>query len=413
MGSNSFDYEPTEEILITQQSLYFKYIKTKTRSDDCENSTKRIDAKGKRILLIDDEADKGWADVLRKMLPNAEFKTIQEQVPDYDSLSDGAKKTISSGEYDLIFLDLRMNGVAEENTLGPNEFSGMKILKAIKKQNKGNQVIMLTASNKAWNMKALLDAGVDGYYIKESPEYAFPISYSESNANELLQSIIRCLNNGYLRNIYIKIKKIKELISESSLYGERTEEILSSLDIAYDLLAKSDNRNEYKAYSYLQLFLAIEEYVKHPYVIDSSDTGLYLYNGEKRYRILKDKVTTESGVSYDSKISMVNGHYCIKNGKYTNRFFDTNFLVSAVLIYKFGQDNSAAMGWTKIYKARNEKAAHPKSSNVSINDFDRILNFMLYFFDESQANWRKVCDAFKDIDPNEQIALLVEKFNRK
>jgi DNA-binding NarL/FixJ family response regulator len=32
---------------------------------------------------------------------------------------------------------------------------------------------MFTASNKAWNMKALLDAGADGYYIKESPENIF------------------------------------------------------------------------------------------------------------------------------------------------------------------------------------------------------------------------------------------------
>lgn len=71
-----------------------------------------------------------------------------------------------------------MNGVQEEKVLSPNEFSGMKILKAIKAANQGIQVIMFTASNKAWNMKALLDAGADGYYIKESPEFAFPNSYS-------------------------------------------------------------------------------------------------------------------------------------------------------------------------------------------------------------------------------------------
>lgn len=103
-----------------------------------------------------------------------------------------------------------MNGVAEEDTFRPEEFSGMKILKAIKEQNKGNQVIMFTASNKAWNMKALLDAGADGYYIKESPEYVFPASYSDSNARELYDSIVSCFCNGYLRNVYSKIKKIKK-----------------------------------------------------------------------------------------------------------------------------------------------------------------------------------------------------------
>lgn len=415
----------TDNALIKQarQSLYFKYVLALTLSEDVISSLlskegtseeigrlMTINAAGKKILLIDDEADKGWSDVLKQMLNGSTFKTIKEQAADYSSLSEEAQDEIESGNYDLIFLDLRMNGVQEEGKVRPEDFSGMKILKSIKELNKGTQVILFTASNKAWNMKALMDAGADGYYIKESPEFVFPNSYSVNNANELSQCIIRCLNNGYLRDVYLKVKKIKELISDSSLYGERTEEILSSIDIAYDLLAKSGNRNEYKAYSYLQLFLAIEEYVKLPSVIDLSDTGLYLYNGEKRYRILKDRVTTKSGVSYDSKISMVNGHYCIKNDKYTNRFFDTNFLVSAVLIYKFSQDNSAAMGWTKIYKARNEKAAHPKSSNVSVNDFDRILNFMMYFFDKKNNKWRNPNQAFPDIKLEDQLKMLQDKY---
>ena len=412
------------QIKQARQSLYFRYVHALTMSEDSilsllvgESMSEKIgrlttiNAVGKKILLIDDEADKGWSDVLKQMLNGSSFRTIKEYAADFSSLSEESQNEIKYGNYDLIFLDLRMNGAQEEGKIRPGDFSGMKILKSIKELNKGTQVIMFTASNKAWNMKALMDAGADGYYIKESPEFAFPNSYSVSNANELSQCVARCLNNGYLRDVYLKVKRIKELISESSLYGVRTEEILSSIDIAYDLLAKSDNRNEYKAYSYLQLFLTIEEYVKLPSVIDSSDTGLYLYNGEMRYRILKkDKVATKSGVSYDSKISMVNGHYCLKNDKYTNRFFDTNFLVSAVLIYKFSQENSAVMGWTKIYKARNEKAAHPKSSNVSVDDFDRILNFMLYFFDQKNYKWRDSNQAFPDIKLEDQLKMLQDKF---
>ena len=224
-------------------SLYFRYVRALSLgTNDIENiiqgvespstptSLKKIDAAGKKILLIDDEADKGWGDVLCKMLPNSEFKTIQEQVPDYEHLSNDAKKEIESGKYDLIFLDLRMNGVAEEDTLRPDDFSGMKILKAVKEQNKGNQVIMFTASNKAWNMKALLDAGADGYYIKESPEYSFPILYSKSNAREFCASIEQCLKNGYLRKVYHKIKRIKQLIQESNCYGDRTDEILGRIE---------------------------------------------------------------------------------------------------------------------------------------------------------------------------------------
>ena len=419
------DETNNELIKKARLSLYFRYVRalslgTKDIEDIIQQvetpyaptSFKNIEATGKKILLIDDEADKGWDDVLRKMLPNAEFKTIQEQVPDYDSLSEDAKKTIESGKYDLIFLDLRMNGVTEEDTLSPNDFSGMKILKAVKEQNKGNQVIMFTASNKAWNMKALLDAGADGYYIKESPEYSFPILYSESNAREFCASIEQCLKNGYLRKVYHKIKRIKQLIQESNCYGDRTDEILGSIEIAYKLLSKSNQQKEYNAYAYLQLFLIIEEYAKNPLLFDLTETGLYLYNGETRFRILKDKETKGKETSYQSVISMKNGHYTLEKGKYVGRFLETNFLISALLMFKFGEANAAGYQWTKINEMRNG-CAHPDKANLKSADFHRILDFMLIFFDESKAKWRDVTDAFPDVDPNEQLALLQAKFNKK
>jgi len=263
-------------------SLYFRYVRALSLgTNDIENiiqgvespstptSLKKIDAAGKKILLIDDEADKGWDDVLQKMLPNSEFKTIQEQVPNYESLSDGAKKTIESGKYDLIFLDLRMNGVAEENTLSPNDFSGMKILKAIKEQNKGNQVIMLTASNKAWNMKALLDEGVDGYYIKESPEFAFPHSYSLSNAENLYNDIQNCLSVSFeQRSIWKSIKEVKQVMESNNLankyfsgmevmHGLKYQTLISTeLDVVWGLLRSNQEKKE--QLSMLSLFKILE-----------------------------------------------------------------------------------------------------------------------------------------------------------
>ena len=246
-------------------SLYFRYVRAlslKTKDieailNDAETQeeticSKLIDATGKNILLIDDEADKGWDDVLRKMLPNSEFKTIKEEVPNYENLSDDAKKTIESGKYDLIFLDLRMNGVAEEETLRPNDFSGMKILNNIKKLNKGNQVIMFTASNKAWNMKALVDAGADGYYIKESPEYAFPTTYSISNANEFVKTINRCLRRGYLRDVAGEIKQFKKNETSFKYDDKLFCNISVQLDVAYSLISSAITQQQF-AFAYISL----------------------------------------------------------------------------------------------------------------------------------------------------------------
>lgn len=262
-------------------SLYFRYVMALSLgTKDIENimnevetpyadaCVKKIDAAGKKILLIDDEADKGWDDVLRKMLPNAKFKTIQEQVPDYESLSEDAKKEIQSGNNDLIFLDLRMNGVSEEDILTPDEFSGMKILKAIKEINKGNQIIMFTASNKAWNMKALIDAGADGYYIKESPEFAFPLKYSISNTKSFCTNIKECLERSYLKDIAGKIEAHKKELSNSNYDVKLVNQVSVQLDVAYSLISTAITQQQF-AFAYISLEQILEIISEELIVLDN------------------------------------------------------------------------------------------------------------------------------------------------
>ena len=405
-------------------SFYFRYVRTLSLGINDFNKIintnndlttpllpEGIDAKKKNVLLIDDEADKGWEDVLRRLLKGAFFECFNEQINDFNGLSEVIKDNIKNDKYDLIFLDLRMNGVSEENVLKPEDFSGMKILKSIKEINKGTQVIMFTASNKAWNMKALLDAGADGYYIKESPEYSFSKIYTENNARQLCDTILSCFNRGYLRDFYKKLNNVKTMISNSNCFSQKTEEILNSIDVAFDLLAKSGDRQEYRAYSYLQLFLTIEEYVKLSLLFDQTETDLYLYNEGVRYRLLKNKTAKgNNSFSYDSVLSFKNGHYILNKGKY-ERAIDTNFLVSSLLIFKFNAETSGEKKWTKVYKTRNTKAAHPKTQNVSMNDFEILLAFMSFFFNEENSNWRPINDAFEDMSEEEHLDLLKAKFN--
>lgn len=270
-----------ELIKKARHSFYFRYVRALSLgTSDIEDTIqevettstpvniKKIDATGKKILLIDDEADKGWYDVLCKMLLGSIIVPIKEQVPDYNSFSDNAKSEIESGKYDLIFLDLRINGVAEEDTLRPNDFSGMKILNSIKKLNKGNQVIMFTASNKAWNMKALLDAGADGYYIKESPEYAFPTTYSVSNANELVKTINRCLKRGYLKDVAGEIKQFKKNESTFKYEDKLFSNISIQLDVAYSLISSAITQQQF-AFAYISLEQVFEIITDELIVIDN------------------------------------------------------------------------------------------------------------------------------------------------
>lgn len=269
-----FSGDETENELIkrARQSLYFRYVlaltlKQETIFDlanninDVERANRIdvLDASGKKILLIDDEADKGWKDVIGRILNNSNLITFNQQTADYTNLSEDIKKEIEKEDADLIFLDLRINGVAEDRDghIRPYDFSGMKVLKAIKKINPGLQVIMLTASNKAWNMKALVDAGADGYYIKESPEYAFSSEYSTANANNLVKQIERCLEKKYLSIIHTGIKKLKSTLDSCGQSQYFCNRIKNQLNISYILLSQAKTKQDF-AFAYITLEQIIE-----------------------------------------------------------------------------------------------------------------------------------------------------------
>ncbi len=272
-----------------EKSLYFKYeyVQTVNVADLLSgkqqvqyNMLNRppINAKGKRILLIDDEADKGWEYVLKKLIITNEddFSVIAHKAKDFNDFSKEEREDIENGGYDLIFLDLRMNGSEEENVYKPEDFSGMKILKQIKKIQKGVQVIMFTASNKAWNLKALLDEGADGYYIKESPEYKFSLGFSLANYDALRKNISDCLKRSYLREIDNQIKIIKKDFNKT--HGDTTNfknSIIRQLELSFELL--NDSHFEYAFITLYQIIeLVNDQYLDRDdnnvwYIIDTDE----------------------------------------------------------------------------------------------------------------------------------------------
>lgn len=243
-----------------ESSLYFKY--SSIVSLNAEDVTAIIKGRTHKFLtkkicikdiinylLIDDETDKGWDKVLMSLLPNANQEVWKQSIKTYQELSEDIRSKISNGDYDIIFLDLRMSGIAEDDVVNPEHFSGMKILHSIKEVNRGIQVIMLTATNKAWNVKALLDAGANGYYMKESPEYHFPLKYSEQNALAFVNTIKDCISNSYLQDIVSEASRLKKGLPADS---ELTDDIINQISIAVSLILKAKTPDEY-AFAYISL----------------------------------------------------------------------------------------------------------------------------------------------------------------
>lgn len=278
-GGNIEDNE-YPELEKVKKSLYMKYIMASTTDIKTlifqgmvvgSLSERHIRSNDKRILYIDDCAESGWKDTLENLFTNAEFEYIDRSVMSFEEYTEEEQNKILNEDWDLYLLDLRLGGDREESIYDTDDFSGMKVLKRIKEHNRGNQVIMFTASNKAWNFKSLLspDAGANGYYIKESPTLKLPEQFSIMNITTFIADVNKCFERAYLKEFYDLIKEIRAHIKTMRIqqfnpqYLRLFEEVQSQLEIAFNMadIADSPNMQKYAYIAAEQAFEIISAYL--------------------------------------------------------------------------------------------------------------------------------------------------------
>ncbi len=368
-----------------KKKLYFKYVAAFNNIDKLKPSLQNVIEdnkkpikfnfkisgninKPKRILLIDDEASKGWGTVLRKVFktsPAEDFVVINEKVKDFESFSEASKRIIESEKFDLYLVDLRLNGLDEDENLKTEDFSGMKVLKKIKSLNKGNQVIVFTASNKVWNLKALLDAGADDYYMKESPEYNFSNAISKQNYKDFKENVDKCFERSYLREIFTEWKNTQ---SKNTNTDRRfIAESDTALDIAWEQI-----KENYLDFGFLTLFQSIENIANKLYIIDD-------YNDSLEGETTIDK--TDSA-KHEWLMTFVkdkqNGDYFSpgKLNQESQRKPTTIYKVSCLFKIKYKKDEAFLKKIGKLNKLRNDIAHGGTKNSATKEDLMKILSIL-------------------------------------
>lgn len=402
-----------------KKELYFKYITAfnniyklkpaliKVLGQVTIGGPNKIEVQGKKILLIDDEADKGWEVVLRKVFKTSnpeDFVVIKEKVKDFDSLSEANKLIIEKEKFDVYLIDLRLNGLDEDDNLKTEAFSGMKILQKIKSLNKGNQVIIFTASNKSWNLKSLLDAGADGYYLKESPEYNFSKDFSIQNYNKFKYDVKECINMSYLRIVDTELNKIRENLKAVFPDNDVIEnEVDSYLNIFFELLKETKKDSKYFNYAYIQLFLLIELFITQESIFKDGDNAYVICENSDVLVQKRNVNKVEQAIMFNTnngKYELNRTEYPLKSDNDKTKRLDTNFKVSALLMFRYGHTNSSVKKWTEIYTHRNTKIAHYKKDSTSTINIDNILDLI---------NFVEYITNFKNIKSDNQGKGLKEK----
>lgn len=285
-------------------TLYFKYLKRKITESSVKEQ-KTIFEKKINVLLIDDNAHKGWKEALEKVL-NANvtsFKSIDE-LPGNQKYFD---------ELDLIFLDLYLKE--------DDESDSMEKLCELKEANPAVPVIIFTASNKVKKMKDFINQGADGYFVKESPENALTFNFSRGNFEEFKLTVLACNKKGViLKKYWNGIKSIqKKLINEiEDIETKKTTALFKSrvnerLKMFLGLLKKGFEQTEFEKFNFfysdyelafMTLWSVLNE-IQEAYYI-KRQVGLHrdypVYNWKIKKQKFDDLLTFEDG-EYHSFIS--------------------------------------------------------------------------------------------------------------
>jgi CheY-like chemotaxis protein len=347
-----------------------------------------IPAAGKKILLIDDEAEKGWDQVLKKIFKTSatgDFQVISQKVKDYESFSKENRQLIENGNFDLFLIDLRLNGLEEEQDIDPRDFSGVKVFKKIKELNRGNQTLILTASNKTWNLKYLLDEGANGYYLKESPEFNFSNKFTEKNYENFRTEVAACFHYSFLRRVDQIMKKclgfiLSDYPTRDREYQEFYDRAKGNLVIGFTLLEKSYQKQKYLSLAFLAFYQILEDYSNQEDNFCKDVTARAYYADYDKKAIDIDPDDWEWELEYD-KTSGTSGFGYFKIGKRYGEYTPTSLAkISFILYLKFSKGNNELYDWAKLNNLRNTKAGHgTDNGEIELDEVFRILELVEMF----------------------------------
>lgn len=264
-----------------------------------------------KILLIDDLALRGWKQVLEKAVTQTPIE-IAENIKD-------SKERLKE-KYDLIFLDMRL-GEKDHKNADVKEFGGFKLLEEIKsdfrKTNFPTPIILITASNKIWNIDKFKEYGADFYYIKEHPNYVYSKEYSMENLRQLQKNFEKCIEINQNRNkIWILCNEIIGRIeghsyfkSQDKRYVRVKERIFDKIRLGYYYLFKRTTEIEEErllanneSIAFVVFWSILEEIVKGYTDINATWKGeKYDWTGNWKFRNGEDFILQGVNKTYQDE----------------------------------------------------------------------------------------------------------------
>lgn len=317
----------TKVFLNVESNLYFKYLRALnpiSEQDRISVDKLKINYQGNaKVLLIDDEADKGWYEILKYLLDDlngiyTDYLNVDYKKISIDDLIEKSIHKVFSDEIDVVILDFRLITMDFENK-NSEEITSINILKEIKRRNPGIQVIGFSATNKIWNAKNFDALDVNGFFSKGDP-YMKDRLFIKSSIEDFIQNIYECLRLVFLKDFFKQQFEITEDIiprrkpkNERPLPKEFIDESLKWLNLSNEILKKGYLDEIKIVSSFLFKFSVLENIsnriidVENPILIGKNDRGMnrYKFQFRKSEKRIRNFIEDENNSGFYRKTNKV------------------------------------------------------------------------------------------------------------
>lgn len=374
------------------KTLHFKHLDAKANRQNFNPNKHAInpiikEIEDKTIGIIDDEITKGWLEFYGYVIYKSkatpvfynEFKKDETKVELINKIKTWLLENINSKNPINVFLiDLRLH----DDDFIEKDFenlSGIELIKFIKSQNPGIQVVVSTASNKVWSYQKCLEVGVNYFSIKESPETYSTRNETIASYNHLSNQLSLAVKDSFLSEIFRKINDLNRNNVFLSFSGEKDKEFTNLtfgknglIDQIFNLLELDNSNDAILNQCLLLAFQVIENYCNLSSVGDFGNDKDGLSSGyvwSRDFRKLQVFVTQKTVIS--TRLELLYG-----NIEYHNNPTDTaptsfNTFESMQLKTRFssGLDATSLIKMISVLHFRD---------NINKSDIEKLINLRYY-----------------------------------
>lgn len=375
-----------------ETNLYFKYLRTTnpiSEVDKISPENLKINHEDKlKVLLIDDEADKGWYEIFAYLLGDlngiyTDYLGIDFKKLSSDQIIEKSIEKIFKDDIDIVILDFRLNPSDFRNK-SSEQITSAKLLKKIKERNSGVQVIAFSATNKIWNFKNLESEGANGFISKGDP-YKTHGQLINRSIKGFIENIQECMRLVFLKDFYNGQNEItNDLIprrkprNEKPLPKEFIDEALKWLNLSNDILSKGFLNEAKVVSSFIFKFSVLENIsnriidTDNPILVGQNDKGINKYKFQFRLseKRLRNFIEDENNKGYYRKTNRV--YESSRNMPWIIKILNTIDFIT--------DENLNEEDLTKLVKKRND-FIHANSTtgdkvSISLDDL-KFLNYII------------------------------------